>query len=166
MSIAGIKNALSHIPGIQSLTMHYGASGTEIYTLGDKSVTLPANAVANEIENALTGTPRTVSEVHANLVAAAATITPLPAPVAYVPTPGKPAMSVTGLQSGAFQAALDNMKKSMADKQAAALAKIDGAVTSAGAQMDEAVAGVTAKVDKEIAAALQEFALTTNGGPA
>lgn len=75
-------------------------------------------------------------------------------------------MSITGIQSGTFQAKLAEMKQKMVEKQNLALSKIDGKVTEGGAKMDAAVDGVTAKMDKEIEDALHEFALTTNGGPA
>lgn len=75
-------------------------------------------------------------------------------------------MSITGLQSGAFEAKLAEMRKKIADGQNQALAKIDGAVTEGNAKIDAAAEGVKAKVTKEIEDALQEFALTTNGGPA
>ncbi|MDB5607804.1 MAG: hypothetical protein JWP25_4704 [Bradyrhizobium sp.] len=74
-------------------------------------------------------------------------------------------MSITGLQSGAFQAKLAEMRQKMADSQNQALAKIDGAVTDGAAKVDAAVEGVKAKVNKEVEDALQEFATVTNGGP-
>lgn len=75
-------------------------------------------------------------------------------------------MSITGIQSGAFQAKLAEMRKKIADKQTEALTKIDGAVTSGAAKMHAAVDDVIAKADKEVDAALHEFAQFTNGGPA
>lgn len=75
-------------------------------------------------------------------------------------------MSITGLQSGAFQAKLAEMRQKVADSQNKGLAKIDAAVTAGVAEMDAAAEGAAAKANKEIADALQEFGLTTNGGPA
>lgn len=75
-------------------------------------------------------------------------------------------MSITGIQSGAFQAKLAEMRQKIADKQTEALTKIDGAVASGAAKMHAAVDGVIAKADKEVDDALHEFAQFTNGGPA
>lgn len=74
-------------------------------------------------------------------------------------------MSITGLQSGAFQAKLAELRKRVAGAQDQALTKIDGAVVSGEAKINEAASGVVAKVDREVADALQEFATFTNGGP-
>lgn len=92
---------------------------------------------------------------------------PIPATVPASPfvTAEKPTMSITGLQSGAFQAKLAEMRQKIADSQAKGLAKIDAAVTAGAAELDAAADGAAAKANKEIANALQEFGLTTNGGP-
>jgi hypothetical protein len=75
-------------------------------------------------------------------------------------------MSITGIQSGAFQAQLEAMRKKLADRLTKGLTKIDGAAEAGAAKMDAAVDNVVAKVDKEIEDKLQEFASMTNGGPA
>lgn len=75
-------------------------------------------------------------------------------------------MSVTGIQSGAFQAQLEAMRKKLADRLTKGLTKIDGAAEAGAAKMDAAVDNVVAKVDAEIEDKLQEFATMTNGGPA
>ncbi len=72
-------------------------------------------------------------------------------------------MSVTGIQSGAFQAALAKMRQDIADRQTEALGKIATAVVSGAAKMNAAVDDVVAKADKEVDAALHEFAQFTNG---
>lgn len=78
----------------------------------------------------------------------------------------KTAMSLTGIQSGAFDAALAAMRKKLEDRLTKGLTKIDGAAEAGAAKMDAAVDGIVAKVDKEIDDKLQEFAMLTNGGPA
>jgi hypothetical protein len=75
-------------------------------------------------------------------------------------------MSITGIESGAFEAKLAAMRKKLADRLSQGLTKIDGAAEAGAARMDAAVDGIVAKVDKEIEDKLQEFATLTNGGPA
>lgn len=75
----------------------------------------------------------------------------------------KPSMSITGLQSGAFQAKLAEMRKKMSDIQTAGLAEIDAAVTQGAAELDAAAKSAAAKAKSEVADALQEFAKFTNG---
>lgn len=83
---------------------------------------------------------------------------------ATVPTDEKPRMSnVTGIQAGAFQAKLTEMRQKIANKQTEALTKIDGAVNSGAAKMNAAVDDVITKADREVDAALHEFAQFTNG---
>jgi len=56
MSAADLKAALSHIPGIESLTITpYGPM--QIVRIGDKSATVSQNASPGEIERALTAAP-------------------------------------------------------------------------------------------------------------
>lgn len=74
--------------------------------------------------------------------------------------------NITGIQAGAFQSKLVEMRQKIADKQNEALTKIDGAVASGAAKMAAAVDDVVLKADKEVDAALHEFAEFTNGGPA
>jgi hypothetical protein len=81
-------------------------------------------------------------------------------------TAEKSTMSVTGIQSGAFEAKLADMRKKLSDRLTQGLSKIDGAAEAGAAKMDAAVDGIVAKVDKEIEDKLQEFATLTNGGPA
>jgi hypothetical protein len=75
-------------------------------------------------------------------------------------------MSITGLQGGAFQAALTQLKQRMADKQNSAVASIAAGMAAGESKIDAAVSGVTAKIDAEVSEALQEFSTFTNGGPA
>lgn len=81
--------------------------------------------------------------------------------------PGRPverkAMSVTGIESGAFQTALAKMRQDIAAKQTEAVSKIGTAVAAGAAKMHAAVDDVIAKADKEVDAALHEFATFTNG---
>lgn len=74
-------------------------------------------------------------------------------------------MSITGLQSGAFQAKLAEMKRKLMEKQNEGLAKIEGAEQQAAAKIDQATTGAASKIDQEVTQALQEFAEFTNGGP-
>lgn len=76
------------------------------------------------------------------------------------------ASNVCGLQSGAFQDALTQMRQKIAARQKQAVGKILNAVETGAAKMDAAADEIAAKVDKEISAALQEFAQHSNGGPA
>lgn len=136
-----LRQILNNISGVESLTVTESQDRQRMtIEIGGRTADVPVEATDNEIRAAFR----------------------LP-PIDYAETPS---MSVTGLQSGAFQAKLAEMRAKMANKQTEALGKIDAAVTAGGAQMDDAVNGVTAKVDKEIADALQEFSFTTNGGPA
>ena len=75
-------------------------------------------------------------------------------------------MGITGLQSGAFQGALTQLKQRMVDKQNSAVASITAGITAGEAKIDAAVKGVTDKIDAEVSDALQEFATFTNGAPA
>src|SRR6185312_2210756 len=59
-------------------------------------------------------------------------------------------MSVTGIQSGAFQAQLEAMRKKLSDRLTQGLTKIDGAAEAGAQKMEAAVDGIVAKVDKEI----------------
>jgi hypothetical protein len=52
LGIVNLKEQLAHIPGINNLTMQYG-QGTEIYTMGDIEVEVPAMATPEEIAKAL-----------------------------------------------------------------------------------------------------------------
>jgi len=81
--------------------------------------------------------------------------------------PKRAAMSnLTGIQSGAFEAKLEAMRKKLSDRLSQGLTKIDGAAEAGAQRMEAAVDNVIAKVDKEIEDKLQEFATLTNGGPA
>lgn len=84
----------------------------------------------------------------------------------FVPTLNtKVSMSVTGLQSGTFQAKLAEMRKRIADSQNAGIAKIDAVVSDGEKKLQEAADGVAKQAQSEVDTALQEFAQTTNGGP-
>ena len=139
MSVFELKQALHDIPGIDTLTMGYAPNGNQLITLGDKQLEVGPMASNDEIRTAL--------------------LNP------FVRTENT-TLSITGLQQGAFQAKLAEMRQKIANSQAAGLAKIDAAVTAGAAELDAAAEGAAAKANKEIADALQEFGLTTNGGPA
>jgi len=78
----------------------------------------------------------------------------------------KPAMSITGLQSGAFKAQMEALRQRLIDKQTAGGAKIVAAGEAAAVKIDEAVSNAEAKIDKEVSEVLQDFSSFTNGGPA
>lgn len=102
------------------------------------------------------------TEITANDIARLPTVDIAPAkPIDTAPT-----SNITGLLSGAFKDKLAEMRLKIADRQKQALAKIDGAVVNGAAKMEAAADDVARKVDQEISAALQEFAIHTNGGPA
>jgi tagatose-1,6-bisphosphate aldolase non-catalytic subunit AgaZ/GatZ len=78
----------------------------------------------------------------------------------------KRTMSITGLQSGAFRAMLDEMKAEIAAAQNDGVAQVKAAKDEAKTEISTTIANVKAKVKSEVADALQEFAAFTNGGPA
>ena len=96
-------------------------------------------------------------------------VTPLP-PLTMQQPVNEPSqetfMSITGIQSGVFEAKLADMRKKLADRINQGLTKIDGAAEAGAVKMEAAVDGVVAKLDAEIEDKLQEFATMTNGGPA
>lgn len=131
------------VEGADGLSMTYApGSGNQVFHIGDKSVEVSPMASNAEIK--------------------AAFLSP------WIPTANTKVeiMSITGLQSGAFEAKLAEIKQRIADKQAQGLAKIDGKIAAGAAKLDEAVDGVNAKIDAEVDAQLAEFAKFTNGGPA
>lgn len=137
MSVYDLKQALSDIPGIENLTLGYSQNGNQLITLGDKQLEVSPMASNEEIRVALQNP--------------------------FIKTENT-SMSITGLQSGAFQAKLAEMQR-IVDSQNKGLAKIDAAVAAGEKELDAAADGAAAKAQKEIADALQEFGLTTNGGP-
>lgn len=140
MGLHETKNALSHVPGIDSLTMQYGAAGTQIFIMGDVKVELPADATNSDIAAALLANPF------------------------LSPTPGIP-MTITGFQPGAIKAAIDAAKQKSQSQLADAMAKLSAAQEKA-ASVPAAIAQVAASMEKEADDALQELATFTNGGPA
>lgn len=141
MGLAEVKARLAHISGIDGLKIDKTDRGTEIYILGDVKAEVPQGPDRKHmayLEEKLNNP--------------------------FEPTE-TPKMSITGLQSGAFQSKLEEIKKRIADKQTAGLAKIEGSIASGAAKLDQAVDGVTAKMDAEVDAQLAEFAQFTNGGP-
>lgn len=142
MSIQDIIEFLKpEVPGADGLSMTYAANQNQVFHIGDKSVEVSPMASNEEIK--------------------AAFLSP------WIPTANTKVeiMSITGIQSGAFQSKLAEMRQKMGDKQASALAKIDNTVTAGMAQLDAAADNAATKAQKEIDDALQEFATFTNGGP-
>lgn len=141
MSAHSLKEALRDVPGIEHLTIQYAANGNQLITIDGK--TLEVGPMASNAEIRLAFQNPFIRTENTKL-----------------------SMSITGLQSGAFQAKLAEMRQKIANSQAQGLAKIDAAVTAGAAELDAAADNAAAKANKEIADALQEFGLTTNGGPA
>ncbi len=121
-----------------NFTLDYAPNGHEVITVGEQRFEISPAASDDEIRARIANP--------------------------FIPTENIQ-MSITGLQSGAFQSKLAEMRQKIAEKQAQALAKIDGTVTDGLARIEAAAAGATAKATKEIEDALQEFAEHTNGGP-
>jgi hypothetical protein len=127
----------ARFPGLTGLTYH---NGNQVLHFGDKEVEVSPMASFAEIEVAISNP--------------------------FVPTLNtKVSMSVTGLQSGTFQAKLAEMRKRIADSQNAGIAKIDAVVSDGEKKLQEAADGVAKQAQSEVDTALQEFAQTTNGGP-
>jgi hypothetical protein len=131
------------------LTMSYSGD-KEVWTNGKDSVEVPPGASHSEIEQAFKATPMPAVEI-------------LPPTTRAVDT--APLSNVTGLQFGAFQSALGQIRERIAAKQTQAINKIVGTVTEGEARIEAAGHAMATKIDKEISAALQEFAQHTNGGP-
>lgn len=155
MSLDHLKQELAHIPGIETLTMSQGPNGTEIYTKGNETVTLPAGNAARRNRVQFLADQFQRQPMSETIV-----------PAVTMQADTAPASNVTGIQSGAFKSKLAEMRQKIADKQTEALSKIDGAVSSGAAKMNAAVDEVISKADREVDAALHEFATFTNGGPA
>lgn len=139
MSAFELRAALKGVEGSENLVVSYAPNGNQIIRIGDKTLEVGPMASNDEIAAALQNP--------------------------FIRTENTK-MSVTGLQQGAFEAKLAEMRQKIADKQSQAINKIDGAVTAGLSKMDAAADGVVAKAEKEIESALQEFAPFTNGGPA
>ena len=159
--------------GMPELTMSYSDGETEVWTNGDASAQLQSGASIHQIGEALNATslPRVALGPAPAFTSSESPTTPLPA-VEIIPpqVPAKivddaPLSNVTGLQFGAFQDALAQIRKRIGDKQQQAVNKIVGAVAAGEAKIEAAAHEVSTKIDKEISAALQEFAQSTNGGP-
>ncbi len=126
------------LPGV-NFVLDYAPNGHEVITVGEQRFEITPAASDDEIRVRIANP--------------------------FIPTENIQ-MSITGLQSGAFQAKLAEMRQKIADKQTQALAKIDGTVSDGLAKLEAAADGAATKAQKEIDDALQEFAEHTNGGPA
>lgn len=72
-------------------------------------------------------------------------------------------MSITGLQSGAFQTMLAEMRKDIAAAQTQGVSDVMAAKDAATKDIKTTIAGVKEKIKSEVSDALQEFAQFTNG---
>lgn len=165
MGLSDIKDRLKHIAGIDGLTVERGNAGTEIYHLAGQTIEVPAGnaGIRNRVQLLADGLKSPTPEALAKVDQAVAAIQQSD-PKTEFNTEAK-RMSITGLQSGAFQAKLAELKQRMAERQNQALAAIDAKVTEGSARLQEAADGAAAKIEKEISDALHEFAESTNGGP-
>ena len=138
MSVQDLKEALRDIPGASDLTVSYARNGDQVIHLAGKRVEVGPMASNDEIRTALQNpfVPRATTN-----------------------------MSVTGLQSGAFQSKLAEMRKRIANSQTAGLAKIDAVMSDGEKKLEAAAEGVAKQAQSEVDNALQEFATMTNGGP-
>lgn len=140
MGLDQIKARLSHIAGIDDLTVKPTERGNQIYTLGDVNVEIP-----------------TTDRRHVNYLAGK-----LSNPFEQTE---KPKMSVSGLAPGTLQAKLAELRARGQERLAQGVAKIDAAHSQGLAKIDAATDDVAKKIDAEIDSALHEFAESTNGGP-
>lgn len=141
--------------GNDKVNIRFG-NNRKFVSMGETTVELHMSAGDDEVARALN-----IEKINGT----AETPTELPK-VDIAPAVQVASSNITGLQSGAFQAKLVEMRQKIADRQKQALAKIDSAVVTGAAKMDAAAEDVAVKVGKEISAALQEFAQHSNGGPA
>jgi hypothetical protein len=75
-------------------------------------------------------------------------------------------MSITGITQGTIAAKLARIKEKAQDRLNAKLAEVDTAHDAGLARVDAALDDVVEKINREIDDQIQEFAATTNGGPA
>lgn len=75
-------------------------------------------------------------------------------------------MSITGITHGTIAAKLAGIKEKAQTRLNAKLAEVDTAHDAGMARVDAALDDVVEKINKEIDDQIQEFASTTNGGPA
>jgi hypothetical protein len=137
MGAADLRERLRDLPGGANLTLQPG-----VVIINNQTIPLGTASTDDEIAELIQRSISKIHEITGNI------------------------MSITGLQSGAFQAKLAEMRQKIANSQAQGLAKIDAAVTAGAAELDAAAENAAKKAQNEIADALQEFSLTTNGGPA
>lgn len=160
MGLADIKARLSHIAGIENLTVETDHA-REIYHLGEQTVEIPTNnaGVRNRVQflsDGLKNSPEALAKVDQ-----AVAIIQQPKPNTETKR-----MSVSGLTHGILQTKLAELRQRGQDRLAAGVAKIDAAHNQGLAKVDAAMDDISKKIDKEIDDTIQEFAESTNGGPA
>lgn len=180
MGIVHIKQALAHVPGIDSLTMQYGDKGAQVFKWGDMSVEVPANsseAVVSAAISTAASAPVPISAGEVTPVTTAATVvaTPLPAapsPVGAAPSPVGAAPSTppvakpaSGSFSASIKAMMDEARAGVAQARADGLVQVKDAV----GKLNDAktatakVAGTMAKtIEDEAASVLSELGQISN----
>lgn len=123
MGVHELKQALRDIPGVESLTLVNLPNGNQRVTIAGQSVDVSPTASNAEI---------TLAFQHPNV-----TITPLPAPVAYMPAPTTrtTAMSITGAAPAAL-----SIKDLIANSRQTVKAAHDKLIANAGKVNDAAAA--------------------------
>lgn len=175
MGIVNIKQALAHVPGIDSLTMQYGDKGVQVFKWGDMSVEVPANSSEAAVGAAITSATTPVTSISAGEVApvtTAATVvaTPLPAapsPVraAASPSPVAKSAPASGSFAASIKAMMDEARAGVAQARADGLVQVKEAV----GKLNDAktatakVAGTMAKtIQDEAASVLSELGQISN----
>lgn len=152
MSIESLKQRLSHIPGIQNLTMRLEA-GQEVYSVGAGFASVQPGASDAEIEQAvLSVTPRSVN------------VTPLPA--APLINESKPMSApVPGSFTASIKAMIDSARADLEQAKTDGLAKVSGAVGKLAEAKTSTlnVAGQMAKtIEDEAASVMSELGQISN----
>lgn len=92
-------------------------------------------------------------------------MTPLPARPELNQPEIKRMSTITGLDGGLIQAALERAKQRLTAKTTEGVAKIEGATTAGEAKIDGVASNLAAKIEKEIEDQVSQFVTVTNGGP-
>lgn len=160
MSVHELKQALSDVPGVESLTMVQAPNGNTLVTIAGQTVEVSPAASNAEIALAFREPAMSTPNV---------AVTPLPPSVAYAPAPTRTAPMTTPAAPGSFAASL----KAMMDEARAGIvqARADGAakVSDAVSKLNEAktatahVAGtIAATIEDEAADVMRELGQISN----
>ena len=162
MSVHEMRQALSAIPGAESLTVSLAedGSGDEVVTIAGRSVRVRPGASHEEIALAFREPAMSTPNV---------TVTPLPAPVAYAPTPTRTNRMTTNPAPGGFAASLrammDEARAGVEQARADGLAKVGEAVqrlNDAKAATAHVAGKMAATIEDEAAAVVSELGQISN----